>query len=527
MQPELIGGRYRVQEAAGQGGMGTVWRCLDERLHRVVAVKQVGLLPNESVTDSARAFREARSSAGLNHRNVVTVFDVIEQDDHIWLVMEHVPGRSLSQIIREDGPLGPRDVADIGAQVAEGLAAAHEAGTSHRDVKPGNVLVREDGVAKISDFGIARTHGDPALTQSGFLTGTPTYFSPQLARGGDPGPMDDVWALGATLYAAVEGRPLFEQQPNPMAVLHDIASGRARPPERAGFLAPTLRGMLALDPDERWSMAYAGQQLAELAARGDGDSTMFPTRELASQSPSAIPPADVPVSPAATPSEPVTDEAPSRTEPPAAPPVAAAESRSGEQQLRPEPRRRRRWPALVGLGVVLLLAALAWSLTRPDAGSSGAAAQPSSSPSPTKRPSPSSSSTTPSASSSPTSPSSTPSSSSSTSSSPTPTGTAGSAAAQEAFVRDYYAAAPGGTDRAWAMLGPGEKGQGRGAYDGFWRTIRSVEVRSAVARPGSSSVDVTLVYRTTSGGTSTERKREGLVPDGNGGYLLQSDVPAG
>ena len=156
MQPELIGARYRVQSAIGQGGMGTVWLCQDETLRREVAVKQVGLLPGESVTDSARAFREARNSAGLSHRNVVTIFDVVEEDGAIWLVMEHVPGRSLSEIIKQDGPLEPAVVADIGAQVAAGLAAAHRAGTMHRDVKPGNVLIREDGVAKISDFGIAR-----------------------------------------------------------------------------------------------------------------------------------------------------------------------------------------------------------------------------------------------------------------------------------------------------------------------------------------------------------------------------------
>ena len=150
MQPELIGGRYRVESAIGRGGMGTVWLCQDETLHRHVAVKQVGLLPGESVTDSARAFREARSSAGLSHRNVVTVFDVVEEAGHIWLVMEHVPGRSLSQIIKQDGPLDPSTVAEIGAQVADGLSALHAGGILHRDVKPGNVLIREDGVAKIA-----------------------------------------------------------------------------------------------------------------------------------------------------------------------------------------------------------------------------------------------------------------------------------------------------------------------------------------------------------------------------------------
>src|SRR4051794_16133482 len=220
----LIGGRYRVLQAIGEGGMGTVWLCRDETLHREVAVKGVGLLPGESVTDSARAFREARSSAALSHRNVVTVFDVVEENGSIWLVMEHVPGRSLSEIIKEDGPLDPSEVADIGAQVADGLAAAHAVGTIHRDVKPGNVLVSTTGVAKISDFGIARSAGDPALTQSGFLPGTPSYFSPKLAQGQEPGPAADVWALGATLYAAVEGRSPYEQRSNPVAVLHDIAS---------------------------------------------------------------------------------------------------------------------------------------------------------------------------------------------------------------------------------------------------------------------------------------------------------------
>ena len=265
MQPELIGGRYRVQSAIGQGGMGTVWLCRDETLHRDVAVKQVGLLPGESVTDSARALREARSSAGLSHRNVVTVFDVVEESGHIWLVMEHVPGRSLSEIIKEDGPLGPAVVADIGAQIADGLAAAHAAGTMHRDVKPGNVLIREDGVAKVSDFGIARNASDPALTQSGFLTGTPSYFSPELARGADPGPGTDVWALGATLYAAVEGRSPYEQRTNPVAVLHDITSGQPPRPQRADFLEPALLRMMDRNPDSRWSMEDAGHALHRLA----------------------------------------------------------------------------------------------------------------------------------------------------------------------------------------------------------------------------------------------------------------------
>ena len=226
MPPETIAGRYRVEREVGRGGMGSVWLCRDELLGRVVAVKQVGRLPGESTPDLARAMREARSSAALNHRNVVAVYDAIEEGDHIWLVMEYVPGRTLSQIVAADGPLPPERAAWIGAQVADGLAAAHARGTVHRDVKPGNILVTDDDVAKISDFGIARTHGDATLTQSGMVTGTPAYFSPELARGDEASPASDVWALGATLYAAVEGHGPYPDQPNALALLSTIAAER-------------------------------------------------------------------------------------------------------------------------------------------------------------------------------------------------------------------------------------------------------------------------------------------------------------
>ena len=359
MQPELIGGRYRVESAIGKGGMGTVWLCRDETLQRNVAVKQVGLLPNESVTDSARAFREARSTAALSHRNVVTVFDVVEESGHIWLVMEHVPGRSLSEIIKQDGPLDPGTVAEIGAQVAAGLAAAHAAGTMHRDVKPGNVLIREDGVAKISDFGIARTHGDPALTQSGFLTGTPSYFSPELARGGDPGPGTDVWALGATLYAAVEGHSPYEQRTNPVAVLHDITQGQPPHPQRADFLEPALQRMMDRDPKSRWSMDDAAHVLRRLADQHKPESTLVntlsgaapaPAREVAREEPSRSATATAP-----RPS-PAPVESPPRSS--AAPVQSAA---------RPTKRPRRRGPArlvVAAVALLLVLGGVAWYVSQ-------------------------------------------------------------------------------------------------------------------------------------------------------------------
>jgi serine/threonine protein kinase len=498
MQPDLIGGRYRVQSAIGQGGMGTVWLCRDETLHRSVAVKQVGLLPGESVTDSARALREARSTAALSHRNVVTVFDVVEESGAIWLVMEHVPGRSLSEIIREDGPLAPATVADIGAQVADGLAAAHAAGTMHRDVKPGNVLVREDGLAKISDFGIARNAGDPALTQSGFLTGTPSYFSPELARGADPGAGTDVWALGATLYAAVEGRPPYEPQTNPVAVLHAITSTQPPRPRRADFLEPALLRMMEREPDARWSMADAAHGLRRLA---DGNSTER-TRENTVQEPATARFAGPVAAPRSE-----RDAPPTPTPTPARPrprPAAPGPERPGS---------RRRGPVYAVLGLLALLLVLggvayAASLRDDTPGPDTAGRSPSASPSEKA--------------------SDAPSPKASSSQSPTdPPSQAGSAdgtglAAKKAFLRDYFSKAPGGTDAGWALLTPRYQGEvGRRSYDGFWRTIRSVDV-GRVSDAGGEAVDAALTYTRMDGSTTTEQHHLSLVRSG-GGYLIDGD----
>jgi serine/threonine protein kinase len=506
MHPDLIGGRYRVERAIGQGGMGTVWLCRDETLHRVVAVKQVGLLPGESVTDSARAFREARSSAGLSHRNVVTVFDVVEEAGRIWLVMEHVAGRSLSEMIKQDGPLEPALVADIGAQVAAGLAALHAAGTMHRDVKPGNVLVRDDGVAKISDFGIARTSGDPTLTQTGLVTGTPTYFSPALARGAEPEPADDVWALGATLYAAVEGNPPYESRPNPVAILHDITSNQPPRPRRAEFLEPALERMLDRDPGSRWSMKDAAHVLGQLAVSHRGDATLESTlvtpapRSTPTSPPSVPPTSSRPTGSQGTSSAPADSSrpGPQPTDPP--PPARLIEDSKGS---------RRRPPyAVLAVLALLVVAAVAVGISQlGDANDPGeqSGSAPSSAGEQSQEPA---------------------TEDETSDQSPDQSEEQTEAEAKEQFVRDYFAEAPGGTDAAWEMLGPGLQEQGRASYNSFWRTIESVDVQSAQAGPGDT-VEVTLVYRTTDGRTSTERKVETLTSDGEGGYLLESDVPAG
>ncbi len=494
MQPEMIGGRYRVESAIGRGGMGTVWLCLDETLHRHVAVKQVGLLPGESVTDSARALREARSSAGLSHRNVVTVFDVVEEAGHVWLVMEHVRGRSLSQIIKQDGPLDPATVAEIGAQVADGLFALHEDGIMHRDVKPGNVLIREDGLAKISDFGIARTAGDATLTQSGYLTGTPSYFSPALARGAEPTPADDVWALGATLYAAVEGHSPYPQRNNPVEVLHEITSAQPPHPRDAQFLEPALQRMLDRDPSSRWSMADAKHTLRRLADAHRPDATLAQTRSTVSAfSPAPAGPAE--------PAAPASPVAPA----PRAEQVEEVVPARAPTPTRNRGRRRRSRVLLIALAVLLVGGGIAFAATQLGVGAtlSGTTGEKSPKGSTTED------STKPNAPQSPSDPSSS-------------SGTG----AREDFIRDYYAKAPGGSDEAWAMLAPGMQSMGRDRYLGFWRTIESVAVRDVQVASDGNIVEVTLVYRTTDGRTTTERKREELSATDDGSFQIESDVPA-
>ena len=199
--------------------------------------------------------REARLAARLKHRHAVTVYDVVEHDGQPCLVMELVPSQPLSEILHELGTLHEQEVATLGAQVASALAAAHAAGVVHRDVKPANILVADDGTARISDFGIAHAFGDTTLTSTGMLTGTPAYLAPEVARGGESGFASDVFSLGSTLYAALEGRPPFGEGPNPIGLLHRVASGQAEPPRHAGALTPLLTRMLSPNPDARPTMA--------------------------------------------------------------------------------------------------------------------------------------------------------------------------------------------------------------------------------------------------------------------------------
>ncbi|GAA1278992.1 serine/threonine-protein kinase [Saccharothrix xinjiangensis] len=266
----LVAGRYRLGRRIGSGAMGIVWQAHDERLHRTVAVKQLLLQPGlaEADTDEAkrRAMREGRIAARLQHPHAIAVYDVAEDDGQPWLVMEYLPSKSLSTVLSERGTLPPRDVASVGSQVASALAAAHNAGIVHRDIKPGNILLGNDGTVKITDFGISRATGDVTVTATGMLAGTPAYLAPEVAKGYDPGPPSDVFSLGSTLYAAVEGAPPFGLNENTIALLHQVASGKVVPPKQAGPLTALLMRLLRAEPEDRPTMAEAREALAAVAA---------------------------------------------------------------------------------------------------------------------------------------------------------------------------------------------------------------------------------------------------------------------
>ncbi len=266
-----IGGRYRLLAQIGQGGMGVVWRAHDDLLGRTVAVKEV-ILPQIGQLDRAdlrrRTMREARAAARLSHPNAVTVHDVIEEDGQPWIVMQLLAAESLSDLIKDTGPLPPRRVAEIGLALLDALRAAHAAGILHRDVKPGNVLIGHDGRVVLTDFGIATLEGDPSLTSTGLLLGAPAYIAPERARGAASGAAADLWSLGATLYCAVEGRQPYDYE-TPMATLMAVATEDPAPPRLAGPLVPLLDGLLRRDPAQRVDGATAQRLLID-ALNADG-----------------------------------------------------------------------------------------------------------------------------------------------------------------------------------------------------------------------------------------------------------------
>ncbi|GAA2605288.1 serine/threonine-protein kinase [Actinomadura fulvescens] len=267
MSDRVLAGRYRLVARLGSGGMGTVWAAVDEVLRRDVAVKEVrlpeGLAPADRELIAERARREARAAALIDHPNVITVHDVVVEDRRPWIVMELVRGVSLDRLVREGGPRPPAAVAQIGLRLLDALEAAHARGVLHRDVKPSNVLLAGDRVV-LTDFGIADLETGSDLTRTGTLVGSPGYIAPERLREEAAGPGSDLWSLGATLYAAVEGRAPFERE-TPMAVLGAVLTEEPRPPQRSGSLAPLLWYLLNKDPAARLSVEETRQVLRNVA----------------------------------------------------------------------------------------------------------------------------------------------------------------------------------------------------------------------------------------------------------------------
>lgn len=390
----LIAGRYRLVEQIGRGGMGTVWRAEDELLARQVAVKQLHVSPNisedELTTMHERTRREARSAARITHPNVVVVHDVVDDEGLPCIVMEYVPSTTLGDLLKGGETLSPDETARVGRGMIAALRAAHAAGVLHRDVKPGNVLLGADGRVVLTDFGIAMATGTSTLTKTGEVVGSIDYIAPERVRGRKPGPASDLWALGATLYQAVEGRAPF-RKPTPIETGYAIAVDPLEPPQRAGSLAPLIEALLAKEPEQRPSAEETERALRAPASEPEttvypvqgkgGDRTTTTTMVLTTnRSPSPSPPPTPPPGPpprrdAPTPQRPnhVPDFFPAPPPPPQGPRV-----------------RKARWAAIgTALAVVVVAGGVyAWKMNdgSPSASASGSA--PSASPSVTPSPVP-------------------------------------------------------------------------------------------------------------------------------------------
>jgi len=270
-----IAQRYRLRSEIGSGGMGTVWDAEDSLLKRDVAVKEIELPravgADEREAIRKRVLREARAAAALNHANAVTVFDVIEEDGKAFIVMERITGSTLDQTVRNEGPLSDERLIQIADDVLSALEVAHGAGIVHRDVKPANVMLTDDGRTKLADFGIASVKDDPKITASGLILGSPSYMAPEQATHGRSGPEADLWGLGATLYFALEGVAPFDGQ-GPIPTLTAVVGDEPRPFQRSSKLIPVVEALLRKDPTQRPSATEVRDMLQ--AAAGGAPATM-------------------------------------------------------------------------------------------------------------------------------------------------------------------------------------------------------------------------------------------------------------
>ncbi|HVX43021.1 MAG TPA: serine/threonine-protein kinase, partial [Mycobacteriales bacterium] len=354
----VLAQRYHLIAAIGRGTGGVVWEGYDLTAHRKVALKEIALPPDmpekEREIARERAQREAQAIAALQHPNVVAFYDLLDVGGNPWVVMELLQARSLADAIREQGPLPPQRVATIGLAVLAGLEAAHGAGITHRDVKPGNIMLTDGGRVKLTDFGIARVDGASTITETGTLVGSPSYIPPEVLQGATPGPGVDLWGLGASLFAALEARAPFDAG-DPMATLQAVVNEPTPVPPHAGLLMPVVTGLLAKDPRRRLgtvqarhllldaARAYDRQSMADSHRRSperamtrlplDPDATIVMSRVVNGQAPPETPQLNgthrpVPETPAAEPAEQHLDSEDTATLPvPGLEPEPAAEPR--------------------------------------------------------------------------------------------------------------------------------------------------------------------------------------------------------
>ena len=282
-----IGGRYLLSGQLGSGAMGTVWSGFDEVLRRPVAVKELKVPPGvpelEAEAMRERMLREARALGGLSHPNVITVYDVVDADGEPLVVLEMLPSDNLATVILHNGALTPEQAAVVGYATAAALRAAHRRGITHRDVKPANVLVGNDGRVKLTDFGIARNAADLTMTTAGLVLGSPAYIAPEVAAGQPVTPAADLWGLGATLFAAIEGRPPYDVRGEAVATITEVVDGKVPAPRDPGPVGQVVSALMVKDPDKRITLDEVRRRLRPLIP--DPDDPVYPDSPVASAIP--------------------------------------------------------------------------------------------------------------------------------------------------------------------------------------------------------------------------------------------------
>lgn len=481
MSSVKVADRYTLEREIGRGGSGAVWLARDDILDRSVAIKRIGLPPGASAYDSVRAEREARISAQVNHANVVSVFDFVNDGEHTWLVTEYVEGTTLAQLVRDRGPLTPDEATPLLLQVAEALAAAHATEIVHRDVKPSNILVGLDGTAKLADFGIARAVADASLTQTGLITGSPAYIAPEVATGATATTASDVWSFGATVFHALAGRPPYEAPEGENAVLgvlYRVAHEPTPQLDDGGWLAPLVRGTMQQGPADRMSMEDV---VAYLRA---GPEATDRTRVLAAVGPPTPPPPTVH-------DEPVPERTAVRT-------ATGEHDRTGPA-TRPGPPRRTTRVALMAAAAVLVVGAVATAVLLIGGDED---------PGPTTLPN-----NTGAASSS---------TSGSQSQSPAEEPTAEEL---ESFASTYVTTAAQDPDAGFALLTPAYQERSP-EYADFWGTMSNPKMLDVSADPAAMTVTYTYQYDWPADGNITETVTLQLVQEGDQ-LLIDDAVTAG